>query len=435
MQTAHCLEFFGAANPRPLLRSPDGRVEVTLGGNAGAGPDATTRGHPTWRIDYDGYPMLLPSVLPRFAPEADGVEVLGVSVAGSPRMAVIGLRASGERPLRYDVHLLCSNHGVAIRCRVLRQPGERLQPEAVEHLPWRLPAGTEGYLAPMGSMRYTPHPLDAPCGVVMLPLLLILPHGKIACLTEASTVPVATAVGLPEGGGLRIRSNSVASRRLPYCFSWLALTVADRPADLPARRVFARDLMPEAAQPPECDADPDAPDSRDHCIWPFVRYAAGITDKRAIEDSPVRWTPAHAAALRLILADGQQATGLTGHSPDAGLSSPPSGTCDEIRFLRGEVGAYLVAARRYGDVWWVAGLNGPDARVLTVRFEDFMDAAAPGRRYTLALLRDRIAASPAMPCAPEVNHFNGLDVLDKIKLPLAPHGGFVMRLMPDAKKD
>jgi alpha-glucosidase len=85
---------------------------------------------------------------------------------------------------------------------------------------------------------------------------------------------------------------------------------------------------------------------------------------------------------------------------------------DEVRFLDGEPGRFVVLARRAGKQWFVAGLNADDqprevqldlAWLATHKGELITDGEGP-REFS----QGRLAAPAA-------------------KLTLAPHGGFVAR--------
>jgi len=59
---------------------------------------------------------------------------------------------------------------------------------------------------------------------------------------------------------------------------------------------------------------------------------------------------------------------------------------DETRFLRGEIGAYVVVARCRNRAWQVGGITGAEGRVLTVRLEDFLENPEARRNYALEIL-------------------------------------------------
>jgi alpha-glucosidase len=94
---------------------------------------------------------------------------------------------------------------------------------------------------------------------------------------------------------------------------------------------------------------------------------------------------------------------------------------DETRALEAEIGSYLAVARRHGDEWYLAAMNDWTPRILEVPLDflppgrwqaeicaDGVNAARNARDYRLS----RTAAGPE----------------DRIRIQLAPGGGFVMRL-------
>lgn len=94
---------------------------------------------------------------------------------------------------------------------------------------------------------------------------------------------------------------------------------------------------------------------------------------------------------------------------------------DETRYVAGYPGREAVLARRHGDAWYVAGVNGRnEARDLSVELAKFL---AP-RGFAMTLITD----------GPDATHFasqartvNGGDAL---KVHLLPYGGFIAQLKP-----
>ncbi len=89
---------------------------------------------------------------------------------------------------------------------------------------------------------------------------------------------------------------------------------------------------------------------------------------------------------------------------------------DETRWIEGEPGRMVVVARRNGNSWWIAGINGenaPEQIELDLGFIDKQNA-------TQVLIADgpdnKSFASTTIP-------FNGKD---KVKVSMLPYGGFVM---------
>ncbi len=106
---------------------------------------------------------------------------------------------------------------------------------------------------------------------------------------------------------------------------------------------------------------------------------------------------------------------------------PRGGGWNETRWLRGEPGEYAVVARRTGERWFVAGLNGGAARVQTVRLEDALPA---GGRWRLALYRDACPGDDTPGGEAVVESFDGIRSDDRVRLEMAAGGGYVLALTP-----
>ena len=93
---------------------------------------------------------------------------------------------------------------------------------------------------------------------------------------------------------------------------------------------------------------------------------------------------------------------------------------DETRVLQGEMGKYIVIARRLGDVWYVGGQTSWEARELSIPL-NFLNEGS----YTTTLLTDGINANHNAEdyLLDTQFHNNG----DTMKLKLASGGGFVLK--------
>jgi alpha-glucosidase len=97
------------------------------------------------------------------------------------------------------------------------------------------------------------------------------------------------------------------------------------------------------------------------------------------------------------------------------------GSWDDIRFLAGYPGQYVVLARRSGEEWWIAGANGEDSeRALTLNLREL----AAGRR--LAVITD----------GPDALGFGQRELQvsanGQLQISLQARGGFVARVVADA---
>jgi alpha-glucosidase len=100
-------------------------------------------------------------------------------------------------------------------------------------------------------------------------------------------------------------------------------------------------------------------------------------------------------------------------------------TWDDTRVLEARFGEYLVVARRRGEVWYVAGLNGEEARGVEVDF-GFLGEG----RHTASILKDGADAQRV-----GTDHrFETVEITraSKLRLAMARGGGFVMRIPADS---
>ena len=93
---------------------------------------------------------------------------------------------------------------------------------------------------------------------------------------------------------------------------------------------------------------------------------------------------------------------------------------DETRVLQGEVGKYIVTARRKEDLWFIGGLTNWDARNITLDLSSLMK----GGIKNAALYRDGVNAARNASDY-KINRIR-FDTDEPLTVHLAPGGGFVM---------
>jgi hypothetical protein len=346
---------------------------------------------------------------------------------------VVRLRERAAPNRRVDLIFRCSNQGAAARVRVPRQRGlARVTPTGAGTV-FRFPEETQGWIMAGGLRKVAVEEIAAVCDT---PLTLNYAHGKLACLLQVGRshtgrarppdAPYAAAASglaaalLPCGGsggpalpdatagscfankGLAALPDDAPVEVATPCESpWQVLLLGDKPCDLPNGSGFLLNLGGEIA----------------------LRGSAPTADGMAGRVLPLLLppgasvTPAHRLALELVCGAG-------------------AARWDETRFLRGEIGEFVVVARRLGAVWQVAGVTGADGRVLTVRLEEALgDRSDPpdqtDRRYALAIFRDPLPGEAAEDGVVRET-FHGVDAFDKPCLELPPHGGFLLRLEPES---
>lgn len=101
---------------------------------------------------------------------------------------------------------------------------------------------------------------------------------------------------------------------------------------------------------------------------------------------------------------------------------------DTTRVLAGEIGEYIVTARKRQDCWYVGGLTGWTPRTLDVD----LSLLDPGREYTATLLADdgRSAAEPARYALSTQR----VTSATRLQIPVAPGGGFALKIEPADNK-
>ena len=96
------------------------------------------------------------------------------------------------------------------------------------------------------------------------------------------------------------------------------------------------------------------------------------------------------------------------------------------RFLRAEIGQFLLGARNENNTLWLAGATGAP-RVWTLRLEDLLDE----KFYTLTLWRDGLPVDGENFPGTEIEEiFQGVTRHDKPAVEMAKGGGFVARFEP-----
>ncbi|MBL7749074.1 MAG: glycoside hydrolase family 97 C-terminal domain-containing protein, partial [Chitinophagaceae bacterium] len=103
------------------------------------------------------------------------------------------------------------------------------------------------------------------------------------------------------------------------------------------------------------------------------------------------------------------------------LGSIPT-TWDETKILQGEIGEYIITARRKGNDWFVASLNNSTAREISLAL-NFIGKG----RYTMTICKDGLNAhnygSDYNLATTDINSGN------KLRLNMAPGGGFLVKLI------
>jgi alpha-glucosidase len=164
-------------------------------------------------------------------------------------------------------------------------------------------------------------------------------------------------------------------------------------------------------------------------ILPFTRYLAGPADYTTMIFSERRRdsSVAHQIASLAVFASPLLTIAA---NPESILASPAAdviksvpSTWDETRVLAGsEIGELVLFARRQGEVWFLAVMNGPEARAVRVPL-----SFLPAGRYQATLVRDDADGSTVrVESAVQTEK-------DAIALELHAGGGFLGRFVPTSK--
>ena len=193
-------------------------------------------------------------------------------------------------------------------------------------------------------------------------------------------------------------------------------------------RTWPNELVRESVRGMESSGMLDR--ARHQTILPFTRYLAGPADYTTMlfterrRDSSV----AHQIASLAVFASPLLTIAA---NPESILASPAAdviksvpSTWDETRVLAGsEIGELVLFARRKGDIWFLAAMNGPDARAITVPLS-FLSAG----RYQGTLVRDDAPDGSTVRVESSVHTQQ-----NTIALELQAGGGFLGRFVPASK--
>jgi alpha-glucosidase len=166
-------------------------------------------------------------------------------------------------------------------------------------------------------------------------------------------------------------------------------------------------------------------------ILPFTRNAVGPMDYTPMgltpKDYPHKTTYAHELALTVLFesgwlcfADDADVYRALPEAPRQFIKNVPV-AWDDTRFVSGYPGRNVVLARRHGDSWYVAGVNGlNEPRQQTLDLGKFL----PAGTFHLTLITD----------GPDAKSFGGetrdVTAADSVEAQLQPYGGFVAQLSP-----
>ena len=174
----------------------------------------------------------------------------------------------------------------------------------------------------------------------------------------------------------------------------------------------------------------EMPDAEHNTILPFTRFLCGPADYTPCYfNGRVKNTKAHQLAMPVVYYSpvtflywydlpnaykGEQELDFWKYCPTV---------WDESKALQGEIGEFVVQARRSGDDWFVGAMTGLQARDITINTADFLQK---GRKYRVEMYNDDPMLNTRTKVASTVQTLKAGKIL---KLHLQPSGGAALRFV------
>ena len=172
----------------------------------------------------------------------------------------------------------------------------------------------------------------------------------------------------------------------------------------------------------------EMPDAEHNTILPFTRFLCGPADYTPCYfNGRVKNTKAHQLAMPVVyyspitflywydlpnVYKGEKELDFWKYCPTV---------WDESKALQGEIGEYIVQARRSGNDWFVGAMNGLQARDITLNTADFLQK---GKKYRVEIYNDVPALNTRTKVSTVVQTIKAGKIL---KLHLQPSGGTALR--------
>ena len=172
----------------------------------------------------------------------------------------------------------------------------------------------------------------------------------------------------------------------------------------------------------------EMPDAEHNTILPFTRFLCGPADYTPCYfNGRVKNTKAHQLAMPVVyyspitflywydlpnVYKGEKELDFWKYCPTV---------WDESKALQGEIGEYIVQARRSGNDWFVGAMNGLQARDITLNTADFLQK---GKKYRVEIYNDNPALNTRTKVASAMQTIKAGKIL---KLHLQPSGGAALR--------
>ena len=174
----------------------------------------------------------------------------------------------------------------------------------------------------------------------------------------------------------------------------------------------------------------EMPDAEHNTILPFTRFLCGPADYTPCYfNGRVKNTKAHQLAMPVVyyspitflywydlpnVYKGEKELDFWKYCPTV---------WDESKALQGEIGEYIVQARRSGNDWFVGAMNGLLARDITLNTADFLQK---GKKYRVEIYNDDPLLNTRTKVASTIQTIKAGKT---IKLHLQPSGGAALRFV------
>jgi alpha-glucosidase len=174
----------------------------------------------------------------------------------------------------------------------------------------------------------------------------------------------------------------------------------------------------------------EMPDAEHNTILPFTRFLCGPADYTPCYfNGRVQNTKAHQLAMPVVYYSpvtflywydlpnaykGEKELDFWKYCPTV---------WDESKALQGEIGEYIVQARRSGNDWFVGAMNGLQARDITLNTADFLQK---GKKYQVEIYNDDPTLNTRTKVSAAVQTIKAGKVL---KLHLQSSGGAALRFV------
>jgi alpha-glucosidase len=179
----------------------------------------------------------------------------------------------------------------------------------------------------------------------------------------------------------------------------------------------------------------EMPDANHNTILPFTRGISGAGDYTiCYYSNKIKTTHAHQLALGVVNYSPLQT--LFWYDKPSDYQSEPEieffeklpTVWDETKILQGEIGQYIITARKSGEEWFVGVITNNEEREISISF-DFLQK---GKKFIMNAYTDDPAAPTRTKVRIEKRKVSASDVL---KIKLRASGGAAFWLRPESAKE